>query len=82
MNLPVNISADEFLKLVGRIDVNEALKAEKMFNYYMAAMKSRPSYTRSPQFYNAWGYASLYMAGYVSGVRRERARRKVRASCD
>jgi hypothetical protein len=82
MNLPVNISADEFLKLIDQLDAGEAVKADEMFNYYMAAMKSRPSYTRSPQFYNAWGYASLYMAGYVSGVRRERARRKVRASCD
>jgi hypothetical protein len=39
MNLPVNISADEFLKLIDQLDTGEAVKADEMFKSRLAHQK-------------------------------------------
>lgn len=68
MDMPVNIQIDEFLNLAGHISLDEAERAEKIFHNFMVGRKK-------DRWNMSWGLAALYMAGYISGVRNERARR-------
>ena len=70
MNMPVNIQIDEFIKLGGHMTFDEITRAEKMFRCFTCDKTEG-----SQNFINLSGLAALYMAGYVSGVRNERARR-------
>jgi len=68
----VNISADEFLKLIDQLDAGEAVKADEMFNYYMAAMKSRPNYAYEQRFHvikSLWLSAITAFSSFVQVLR-------------
>ncbi len=81
MNMPVKLDISEFLTLGNQLSTDDAAKAWKMFECFMADKEEDPVYTEREcsQVCRMWACAALYMAGYVSGVRSERQRRRGKA---